>query len=56
MAKLIKYDMKAREATLNGVTTLSDAVVVTLGPEEEMSSSLNLGDRRRSPKTELQWP
>jgi chaperonin GroEL len=33
MAKLIKYDMKAREAMLNGVKTLSDAVVVTLGPK-----------------------
>jgi chaperonin GroEL len=33
MAKLIKYDMKAREAMLNGVTTLADAVVVTLGPK-----------------------
>jgi chaperonin GroEL len=32
MAKLIKYDMKAREAMLNGVRTLADAVVVTLGP------------------------
>jgi len=33
MAKLIKYDMKAREAMLNGVITLADAVVVTLGPK-----------------------
>jgi len=33
MAKEIKYDMKAREALLNGVRTLSDAVVVTLGPK-----------------------
>ncbi len=33
MAKIIKYDMKAREAMLNGVKTLSDAVVVTLGPK-----------------------
>mgnify|MGYP000455825809 CR=1 FL=1 len=33
MAKLIKYDMKAREAMLNGVRTLADAVVVTLGPK-----------------------
>ena len=32
MAKLIKYDMKAREAMLKGVRTLADAVVVTLGP------------------------
>jgi chaperonin GroEL len=32
MAKEIKYDMKAREAMLNGVRTLADAVVVTLGP------------------------
>src|SRR5512143_3437114 len=32
MAKIIKYDMKAREAMLNGVRTLADAVVVTLGP------------------------
>ena len=32
-AKLIKYDMKARELMLNGVKTLSDAVVVTLGPK-----------------------
>ena len=29
---MIKYDMKAREAMLNGVRTLADAVVVTLGP------------------------
>ena len=28
-AKLIKYDMKARELMLNGVRTLADAVVVT---------------------------
>jgi len=33
MSKLIKYDMKAREAMLNGVRTLADAVVVTLGPK-----------------------
>ncbi len=33
MAKMIKYDMKAREAMLNGVRTLADAVVVTLGPK-----------------------
>ena len=33
MAKLIKYDMKARESMLNGVRTLADAVVVTLGPK-----------------------
>jgi chaperonin GroEL len=32
-AKLIKYDMKARELMLNGVKTLADAVVVTLGPK-----------------------
>ncbi|MCK4767373.1 MAG: chaperonin GroEL, partial [Desulfobacula sp.] len=33
MAKEIKYDAKAREAMLKGVKTLSDAVVVTLGPK-----------------------
>ncbi len=33
MAKIIKYDMKAREAMLIGVRTLADAVVVTLGPK-----------------------
>src|SRR5210317_1059839 len=33
MAKMIKYDMKAREAMLNGVKVLADAVVVTLGPK-----------------------
>ncbi len=33
MPKIIKYNMKAREAMLNGVKTLSDAVVVTLGPK-----------------------
>jgi chaperonin GroEL len=27
--KVIKYDMKAREAMLNGVKALADAVVVT---------------------------
>jgi chaperonin GroEL len=32
-SKLIKYDMKARELMLNGVRTLADAVVVTLGPK-----------------------
>jgi chaperonin GroEL len=32
-SKLIKYDMKAREAMLKGVQTLADAVVVTLGPK-----------------------
>jgi len=32
-AKVIKYDMKAREALLNGIRTLSDAVAVTLGPK-----------------------
>jgi len=31
--KVIKYDMKAREAMLNGIKTLADAVVVTLGPK-----------------------
>jgi chaperonin GroEL len=31
--KIIKYDMKAREAMLNGIRTLADAVVVTLGPK-----------------------
>jgi chaperonin GroEL len=33
MPKIIKYDMKAREAMLNGVVTLANAVVVTLGPK-----------------------
>jgi chaperonin GroEL len=33
MPKIIKYNLKAREAMLKGVTTLSDAVVVTLGPK-----------------------
>ena len=33
MAKIIKYDMNAREAMLNGVKALADAVVVTLGPK-----------------------
>jgi chaperonin GroEL len=32
-AKEIKYDVKAREAILNGVNTLADAVKVTLGPK-----------------------
>ena len=32
-AKEIKYDMKAREAVLNGINTLADAVKVTLGPK-----------------------
>ncbi|MEN8245906.1 MAG: chaperonin GroEL [Thermodesulfobacteriota bacterium] len=31
--KIVKYDMKAREAMLSGVQTLADAVVVTLGPK-----------------------
>lgn len=31
-AKEIKYDMRAREAILKGINTLSDAVRVTLGP------------------------
>jgi len=31
--KVIKYDMKAREAMLSGVKALADAVVVTLGPK-----------------------
>ena len=33
MSKVIKYNMKAREAMLAGVKTLADAVVVTLGPK-----------------------
>jgi len=33
MAKEIKYGMKAREAMLNGVRKLAEAVVVTLGPK-----------------------
>ena len=33
MSKIITYGAKAREAMLNGVKTLSDAVVVTLGPK-----------------------
>jgi len=33
MAKEIKYDMKAREAMLNGIKKLADSVVVTLGPK-----------------------
>jgi chaperonin GroEL len=33
MAKEIIYDMKAREAMLNGVKILADSVVVTLGPK-----------------------
>jgi hypothetical protein len=56
MAKLIKYDMKAREAMLNGVRTLADAVVVTLGPRGRNVVIDKSGDRRRSPKTALQWP
>ncbi len=31
--KIVKYDMKAREAMLRGVEALADAVVVTLGPK-----------------------
>ena len=31
--KEIKYDMKARESMLQGIKTLADAVVVTLGPQ-----------------------
>ena len=31
--KVILYDVKAREAMLTGIKTLSDAVVVTLGPK-----------------------
>lgn len=33
MAKEIKYDQNVREALLNGVNTLADAVRVTLGPK-----------------------
>jgi len=33
MAKQIIYDMKAREALLNGVRKLAESVVVTLGPK-----------------------
>jgi len=33
MPKIIKYDTKAREATLRGVDTLANAVKVTLGPK-----------------------
>ena len=33
MPKIITYDTKAREAMLNGVVKLADAVVVTLGPK-----------------------
>ena len=33
MAKGIKYDMKAREALLNGVRKLAESVIVTLGPK-----------------------
>ena len=33
MAKEIRYSGKAREAILNGVDTLADAVKVTLGPK-----------------------
>lgn len=33
MAKQIKFDTKAREALLNGVNTLADAVKTTLGPK-----------------------
>ena len=33
MAKEIKFDQEAREKTLKGVNTLSDAVKVTLGPK-----------------------
>ncbi len=33
MAKQLIYDVKAREALLNGVNTLADAVKVTLGPK-----------------------
>ena len=33
MPKIITYDIKAREAMLNGIKKLADAVVVTLGPK-----------------------
>jgi hypothetical protein len=56
MAKFIKYDMKAREAMLNGVRTLLMRLLLPWVLKEEMSSSKNLGDRRRLPKTALQWP
>src|SRR5512146_772166 len=32
-AKIIKFDQEGRNAILNGVNTLSDAVKVTLGPK-----------------------
>ena len=49
--KIIKYDMKARESMLNGVKTLADAVVVTLGPKVATWLSINHGVPPRSPKT-----
>jgi len=33
MAKEIKYDVRAREAILQGIDTLANAVKVTLGPK-----------------------
>ena len=33
MAKEIKYDVRAREAIMRGVDTLTNAVKVTLGPK-----------------------
>jgi chaperonin GroEL len=49
-AKEIRYDIKAREAVLQGINTLANAVKVTLGPRVETRSLRNPGALPLSPK------
>ena len=52
-AKVIKYDLRAREAMLKGVKTLADAVVVTFKSNQGRSDVIGQGNsrsiRRRAP-------
>ena len=50
-AKNIIFKEEARQKILKGVRTLADAVKVTLGRKDAMSSSTNLTAHRISPKT-----
>lgn len=50
-SKDVKFSTDARDRMLKGITTLSNAVRITLGPRGAMSSWTNPTARRASPRT-----
>ena len=53
MAKKIVFDIDARDGIKRGVDALANAVKVTLGPKDVMSSSAKLLEHHKLPKMGL---